>query len=366
MADDGPGHQDPTRRVATAAAACTRFLAGHGRRTTAEMLDSIPPDTTMDRYGQGGVVGAFEAEMAHLLGKEAALFLPSGTMAQQITLRVHADRRGRRGVVFHPMCHLDWHEGHGYVRLHNLVGIPVGPIREPLRLESLREIHEAPAALLLELPQRDLGGSLPTWDELRAQVEWARERGAAVHMDGARLWEATPYYGKSPAEIAALFDTVYVSFYKGLGAIAGSVVAGPRDIVGEVAEWRIRHGGRLVGLWPYAASARTSLARRLPLMPRYYAHALKIAEALLGVEGVDVMPNPPQAPMMHVMIRARQEELLERALVIAERDRVWTFPRPFATDAPHLQRVEFTVGDATLEFTPTEVRDLLAELAGSR
>jgi hypothetical protein len=190
------------------------------------MLDSIPPDTTMDRYGQGGVVGAFEAEMAHLLGKEAALFLPSGTMAQQITLRVHADRRGRRGVVFHPMCHLDWHEGHGYVRLHNLVGIPVGPIREPLRLESLREIHEAPAALLLELPQRDLGGSLPTWDELRAQVEWARERGAAVHMDGARLWEATPYYGKSPAAVAALFDTVYVSFYKGLGAIAGSVVAG--------------------------------------------------------------------------------------------------------------------------------------------
>ena len=74
--------------------------------------------------------------------------------------------------------------------------------------------------MLLELPQRELGGTLPTWDELVAQVTWARERGAAVHLDGARLWEATPFYDqsydKSLANIAALFDTIYVSFYKGL------------------------------------------------------------------------------------------------------------------------------------------------------
>jgi threonine aldolase len=67
-----------------------------------------------DRYGAGGAVAALEAEVADLLGKPAALFLVSGTMAQQAALRVHADHRNRRGIVFHPACHLEWHEGRGY------------------------------------------------------------------------------------------------------------------------------------------------------------------------------------------------------------------------------------------------------------
>ena len=78
---------------------------------------------------------------------------------------------------------------------------------------------EPPAALVIELPQRDLGGQLPSWDELRTQTGWARDRGAAAHLDGARLWEAAAGYDRSPAEIAALFDTTYVSFYKGIGAL---------------------------------------------------------------------------------------------------------------------------------------------------
>ncbi len=235
--------------------ACTRFLNGHGRQSAADYLALIPADVDMDRYGQGGVVAQLEQELAALLGKEAALFLPSGTMAQQATLRVHADRRGRRGVVFHPYCHLDWHEERGYERLHGLHGIPAGRLEAPLSLESLERVAERPAALLLELPQRNLGGTLPTWPELTAQVAWARSRGAAVHLDGARLWEALPFYGRSAAEVAALFDTVYVSFYKGLGGIAGSAVAGSAEVVAEVAQWRTRHGGRLVALWPLAAAA---------------------------------------------------------------------------------------------------------------
>lgn len=351
--------------LAAARALSTRFLNGHGLRTAAEMLATIPVDVEMDRYGQGGVVRALEAEVATLLGKEAALFLPSGTMAQQATLRVHADRRGRRGIVFHPACHLDWHEGRGYERLHGLHGMPAGPAREPLSLASLEGVHEAPAALVLELPQRDLGGVLPTWDDLCAQVAWARAKGAAAHMDGARLWEATPYYRRPPAQIAALFDTVYVSFYKGLGGIAGCCVAGPADVVAEISEWRTRHGGRLFGLWPYAASALTVLRARLGRMPAYYEHAQAIAGALDRLPGVRVLPVPPQAPMMHVQLAATAAELRARALRIAERDGVWTFPTPFASDAPSLQRVEFSVGDATLGFGPDEVRALFAELAAA-
>ena len=313
-----------------------------------------------------GIVGELEAEVASLLGKPAALFLPSGTMAQQATLRVHADRSARRAIVFHPACHLDWHEGRGYQRLHGLVGVPAGEIGAPLTRSTLEGIHELPAALLLELPQRDLGGTLPAWEDLVAQVSWARERGAAVHMDGARLWEATPWYGRKPAEIAALFDTVYVSFYKGLGAIAGCCVAGPTDVVAEVSDWRTRHGGQLFAMWPYAASALTSLRARLPRMPTYYRHALAIADALGDLSGVEVLPDPPQSPMMHLQLSVTAAELQSRAFDIARRDRIWTFPRPFASVSPMVQRIEFTVGDATLDFTPTEVRDLIAALGSPR
>ena len=86
---------------------CTVFLTGHGPVRPADLLASIPADTVPDRYGDGGVVAELEAEIAGLLGKPAAVYLPSGTMAQQSVLRVHADRRQRRTVVYHPLCHLE-------------------------------------------------------------------------------------------------------------------------------------------------------------------------------------------------------------------------------------------------------------------
>jgi threonine aldolase len=344
---------------------CTRWLNGHGPQTPAELLATIPADVEADRYGAGGVVEALQREVASLLGKEAALFLPTGTMAQQIALRIHADRRGRRTVVWHPTCHLDEREGRGYQRLHGLVGVPAGGIRVPLRLEDLESIAEPPAALLLELPQRELGGTLPSWEELEALVGWARERGAAVHLDGARLWEAAPFYGRPESEIAGLFDTVYVSFYKGLGAIAGCCLAGPSDVVAEEAEWRIRHGGQVFGLWPYAASALTSLRMRRDRMAGYWEHAKAIAQALEGSQVVQVLPDPPQSRMMHLELRVSPDDLRERALSIAETEGIWSFAEPFAVDGPRLVRLELSVGDATLTFGPDEVVRLVERLAGA-
>src|ERR1700733_13457136 len=210
---------------------CTMFLTGHGPVSAAGLLASIPADTAVDRYGEGGVVAELEAEVAGLLGKPAALYLPSGTMAQQSVLRVHADRRQRRTVVYHPMCHLDRHEGQALQRLQGVTGRPAGDADRLLTLADLTGVAEAPAALVIELPQRDLGGQQPTWEDLEAQASWARARGAAVHLDGARLGESAAGYERPHAEIAALFDTVYVSFYKGLGALAGCCLAGPEDVI---------------------------------------------------------------------------------------------------------------------------------------
>jgi len=343
---------------------CTRSLQGAGVRRPAEQLAAIPPETVPDRYGQGGAVAELEAETASLLGKPAAVFLPSGTMAQQITLRVHADRLGRRTVLFHPMCHLEQHEGRGFERLHDLVGRPVGDARRLLTLEDLEAVGEQPATLVLELPQRDLGGQLPGWDDLQAQVAWARERGAAVHLDGARLWECGPAYERSVADIAALFDTVYVSFYKKLGGLSGCCVAGPAEVMAEVREWRARHGGTLFALWPYAASDLAALRLRLPRMQEYHDHALAIGAALRGLRGVEVVPDPPQVSMMHLLLQVEPEAFQGAAFELAERDGIWTWPGTMRSDSPHVQRVELDVGDATLGFSPEEVQQVFERLVG--
>jgi threonine aldolase len=361
----GANEDEDSARIEELRARCSRFVNGHGNRAPSELLARISDDTRPDRYGKGGVVEELESEVADLLGKPAAVFLPTGTMAQQIVLRVHADRRGRRSVVWHPACHLDWHESRGYQWLHDLVGVPAGDIRAPLTMSALAALAETPAALLVELPQRDLGGVLPGWEELESMTAWAGQRGAATHMDGARIWEAAAGYGRSEAELAGGFDTVYASFYKGLGAIAGCCVAGPVDIVEEVSEWRTRHGGRVFALWPYAASALAELHNRRSRMPEYLEHARRIAASLSGLDWVRVLPDPPHTSMMHVQLAVTREQLLERALRIAESEGIWTFAQPFALDDPAQLRIELSVGDATLGFSPDEITRLLNELATS-
>ncbi|MGO8960294.1 MAG: threonine aldolase family protein [Streptosporangiaceae bacterium] len=344
---------------------CTRFLAGHGPVSAAAMLATIPPDTQPDNYGQGGVVADLEAEVSALLAKPAAVFLPTGVMAQQAVLRVHADDRNRRTVIFHPMCHLQQHEEQAYQRLHGLIGRPAGRPDRLITMDDLAAIAEPPAVLLLELPQRDIGGQQPAFEDLIAQVGWARERGAAVHLDGARLWESAAGYGRAPAEIADLFDTAYVSFYKGIGALPGCCVAGPQQVVAQVREWRRRMGGTMFGLWPNAASALSCLGNRLPRFPGYLGHARAIAAAVGEVPGVTVLPDPPQVPMMHLLMRVGKDDYIKAARQLADERAIWISEVTMPTADPHVQRIELSVGDATLEFEPAEVAEIFARLTGT-
>jgi threonine aldolase len=348
--------------------ACERFVAGFSpherdpRSTLLALAERAPAITEADRYGGGPLAERLEARVAGLLGKEAAVWMPSGTMAQQIALRLHARRLGRHEVAFHPLCHLDVHEERGYEWLHGLRASLLGHRDRLVTAKDVEELSEPVAAVLLELPQRDLGGRLPAWDELVATVEAARAGGAAVHLDGARLWQCAPYYERSLADIAALFDTVYVSFYKDLRAPAGCMLAGPADVIDEARVWQVRHGGRMFTAFPFLLAAEAGLDEVLPRMPAYVTHSRALGEALARVEDVSVVPSLPQVAMFHLHVHRDAERLEEASLELAEETRTWvaSFWRPGADPAVAVS--ELSIGEASLAVRPHEAAELYAEL----
>jgi threonine aldolase len=363
---------DARAALLEATSTCDRFLSGHGLArphvVLAELAEEAGPDERADRYGTGALIADFEREVAALLGKEDAVFMPSGTMAQQIALRINAERRGSPTVAFHPTCHLETSEGKAYANLHGLRSVLVGDPRQLITLADLEAVTEPISTLLLELPQRPLGGQLPNWDDLVAQTTWAHEHGIATHMDGARLWETGPYYGRPYADIALLFDTVYVSFYKGLGGLAGAALAGPADVIAAARTWRLRHGGTLIHLTPYVLSARRALRLRLGRMPAYHARAGAVAHILADIPSLAVKPDPPHTNMFHLYLRGDPLRLLMAATAIARDERVALVHYHTPTDVPGWFATEITIGDAADALTDDEVgthfRHLLA-LAGT-
>jgi threonine aldolase len=353
---------------AAARAACTRFLSHFDprerspRAVLTELAAAAPPELEADTYGSGEVLEGFEQRVAELLGKEAAVFMPSGTMAQQIAMRIWADRRGIRTIAFHPTCHLEIHEQKGYSFLHGLHAVHVGAATRLITRADLEATPDPLAALLIELPQREIGGQLPTWEELSDISAWARGRGVPLHLDGARLWESGPFYERSYAEIASLFDSVYVSFYKGLGGLAGAVLAGERSFVAEARRWQRRHGGNLVHLYPYVLSAKLALETRLDRMPAYHRKVVEIAAHLAKVPGVTVCPSPPHTNMIHVYLPGDRERLEDAALALAREKQVWLFSGLRPTVLPDQSYTELVASDCTLAFSGEEVAALFREV----
>lgn len=345
---------------------CDRFLSGHGRSTPRRALTDAAAeareDERADVYGAGELAESFEKEIAALLGKEAAVFLPSGTMAQQIALRIWSERKRCATVAFHPTSHLELHEQHGYSFLHGLRSRIVGDSHRLITRADLDAVAEPVAALLLELPQREIGGQLPRWDDLAEQTAWARQRGTALHLDGARVWETQPFYGRSCAEICAPFDSVYVSFYKILGGIAGSALAGPADFVAEARVWVRRHGGNLYTQHPFLLSARAGLREKLPRIPRYVERAAAIARIFAALPGVRVVPDPPPTNMMHVVFPRDLEPLLDASAAVAREHGVCLFSGARATGVPGTSIVEVVIGDAAQALSDDEVASLVRRL----
>lgn len=323
-------------------------------------------DESADLYGNG-IVETLEERTAALLGMEAAAFFPTGTMAQQVALRCWAARTGNPAVALHALSHPEMHERNAFSQLSGLRPVRLtGEPRLPTA-DEVRDFDEPFGALMLELPLREAGFVLPSWEELTEVTEAAHARDAVVHFDGARLWESTTHFDRTVDEIAGLADSVYVSYYKSLDAFAGAAIAGPRTLIDEAKAWRHRYGGQLFQQFPTALSALVGLERELPRLPHYVRHARVVAAALregfaeAGLPWARVHPEEPHTNEFQVWLPYDVDVAAEAAVRQAEETGTVLFARPWDRGGPGLAVTEVEIRAAGLEWTAEDVRKAVAD-----
>jgi threonine aldolase len=212
------------------------------------------------------------------------------------------------------------------------------------------------------LPQRDIGGLLPTLDELTAQTAWAKRNGAAAHCDGARIWEAQTGYDATLAQIAGLFDTVYVSLYKGLEGVRGAVLAGDAETIEHAAVWRRRLGGAIPDAWPLAAIALMGLDENLPRMAEFKVHAQALAKAINDDGFAHTTPEVPATPLFHVHLPMSRNDAQRAAQNLLDDTGIKLLLYARSNPDPRRCSFEISVGINGLEFTPREVAELIRGL----
>lgn len=342
----------------------TYKLDGHGARDMTVLknaFDSVDSNTRADAYGNGAIINDFEAKMAHMLGKEKAVFFPSGTMAQQIALRMWCDEKEIHQVAYHPLCHLELYEEDGLKVLHPIESVLLGEKDRMLTLKDLMALDTDISTLVIELPQRGIGGQCPTWDELNAILDYCKKKGIKTHLDGARLWEVSPYYDKSVSDICAGFDSVYVSFYKGLGGIAGAILAGPDGFMEKSKVWKRRYGGDLISLYPYIVSAAYYLDQRLDKMPLYYEQAKVLAGYYNRMKSVYTVPEIPVSNMFHVYFHEDAEEVVHAMVQVMDKYNVGITPY-IRENKDQDCMFEMAVGDAYQDIPKETIEACLLEL----
>jgi threonine aldolase len=219
-------------------------------------------DVGVDNYSRGGVVEKLEARLAELLGKEAAVWLPTGTLANHLAMRMLAGSK-RRALV-QAESHLYNDCGDCAQTLSGLTLIPLAPGKATFSLEEVEKAAsdsmqgrvETPVGVIqIETPVRRRSGERFDFEQIKRIAAWARPRKVGLHLDGARLLLECAYTGRPVREYTALFDTVYVSLYKYFNAASGAILAGPKALLENLYHTRRMFGGGLPQVWPFAAVA---------------------------------------------------------------------------------------------------------------
>lgn len=263
------------------------------RPTTAMRQAMANAEVGDDVLGDDPTVIRLQQKVAEILGKPAAVYVPSGTMANQAALRAHSEPGDE--VIAHEGSHIIHYETGSPAALSGLMVRPLtgpGGVFEPEQVDEAVRPHSAHFArsriLLIENTHNRGGGTIWPLETIRKVTDRARAHGLICHMDGARLWNACAATGVSPAEYAACFDTVSCCFSKGLGAPAGSAVVGSPDVIWRVHRFRKMFGGAMRQAGILAAACIHALDHHRDRLVEDHANARRLAEGLANIPGLRV------------------------------------------------------------------------------
>ena len=273
-----------------------------------------------DVWGEDPTVIALQDRVASILGKEAALFVPSGTMSNLIGVRLHCGRGD--ALICEAQCHIYIFEQGGYSQVNGAIARPLQGQNGVLQLEQLEALPEKDdphcprtRLLCLENTHNRGGGRILPYGNVESLCGWSRRRGLRTHLDGARLWNAVVATGIPSAQWAQHFDTVSVCFSKGLGTPVGSALAGPRDLIREALRHRKLFGGGMRQAGILAAAALYALDHHVDRLAEDHAHARRLAEGLRQIPGVRLEPETIETNLVFFHIdpkRLAAAELVRR------------------------------------------------------
>lgn len=346
---------------------CHTVLPGHRQTSAADDFTAMAAYCTEhhiehDSYGEGDFVQNFEHKLATLTGFEASVFCLTGTLAQSVALRLACMERSSDLVGLHATAHILKHENSNYQLFNHFKTILIGDATRIWTAADLERLPDQMGAVLLELPMREIGGQLPSWNELQHIKNYCHSKQIHLHIDGARLWEAQAYYNRSLAEIAYGSDSVYVSFYKGMGALAGAMLLGSKEFVAKSRTWMHRSGGSAYRRSPYVISAAMQFDARLNSMPDYFNRTRQLADLILQFPCMQINPSKPQCNMFHLYLPVSSERAISIRNQIAQQHGIWLYNRASNAALPDQCYVEWYVGDNMLGLSDAEVSAALTLL----
>ena len=287
---------------------------------TAEMRKAIAEaEVGDDVHHEDPSVLYLEEKTATILGKEASVFMPSGTMTNQVGLRTHTQPGDE--VILEAQAHIYYYEGGGPAALSGascrLIPGDHGVFTADQLVKSLRkpDVHHPITRLVcLENTHNRGGGRIYPLKEMRKIGAFCREHDLALHLDGARLWNASVALGKPEAELVSDFDSVSVCFSKGLGAPVGSALAGSKAFIQRARHFRKMFGGGMRQAGIIAAGALYALENHRERLAEDHANARLLAEGLSRVEGIEVDLNSVQTNIIVFQTPGTSAAALSEAL----------------------------------------------------
>ena len=251
-----------------------------------------------DFYGKGGCVDQLAKKFAAITGKEAAIYLPSGTLANQLAISVLSGENTK--VFVQETSHVYRDEADAAQSVFGKRLIPLAPGKAYFTGEELQQAIETHTqdeafksgigAVSIENPVRRCDGQFVPIDEIKKIAAFCREKGYKLHLDGARLYLASAYSGTSVAAYASYFDTVYISLYKYLGAPGGAVLCGPKAIIDRMEHLAKIHGGVVFMSWVNAAMALHHLNGLEDRLKRSAVQANELFGRLNNLSGLKITP----------------------------------------------------------------------------